>query len=324
MKNFELAEPRTLDQLTAYLAKEKRRVSLMAGGTDLLGEIKEGTVEPDIVVDLRTIPDLVYIKKEKDAVRIGALTIVSDLAENPLIAQDYPVLKQAAGVIGSPQLRNMGTVGGNLCQRPRCWYYRDLDVVCRKKGGSKCFAYKGRNKYHAIIGGGMCYIVYPSDLAPALIALGADVAISSPRGEKTIALADFYALPSVNVHKENVLERDEVLREVRIPLATKDDRSAYTKFIERGSWDFSVVSAAVKVTVSGKTFKDIRIVLGGIAPVPWRLQKAEEALKGRRLSEEAVRVAAREALQDAKPLEENGYKKDLVEVVLARTVMSLV
>ena len=324
MKNFELAEPRTLDQLIAYLAKEKRRVSLMAGGTDLLGEIKEGTVEPDVVVDLRTIPDLAYIKKEKDAVRIGALTTVADLAENPVIAQDYPVLKQAVEVIGSPQLRNMGTVGGNLCQRPRCWYYRDVDVVCRKKGGSKCFAYKGRNKYHAIIGGGMCYIVYPSDLAPALIALEANVAISSPRGEKTIPLADFYALPSVNVHKENVLEPDEVLREVRIPPATKDDRSAYNKFIERGSWDFAVVSAAVKGTVSGKTFKDIRIVLGGIAPIPWRLQKAEEAIKGRRLSEEAVRVVAREALQDAKPLEENGYKKDLVEVVLARTVMSLV
>jgi xanthine dehydrogenase YagS FAD-binding subunit len=324
MKNFELAEPRTLDQLTAYLAKEKRRVSLMAGGTDLLGEIKEGTVEPDVVVDLRTIPDLAYIKKEKDAVRIGALTTVADLAENPVIAQDYPVLKQAAKVIGSPQLRNMGTVGGNLCQRPRCWYYRDVDVVCRKKGGSKCFAYKGRNKYHAIIGGGLCYIVYPSDLAPALIVLDASVVISSPRGEKTIALADFYAPPSVNVHKENVLKPDEVLREIRIPLATKDDRSAYNKLIERGSWDFSIVSAAVKGTVSGKAFKDIRIVLGGIAPVPWRLQKAEAALKGRKLSEEAVRVAAREALQDAKPLEENGYKKDLVEVVLARTVMSLV
>ncbi len=263
-------------------------------------------------------------KRRKTRVRIGALTTVADLAEDPTIAQDYPVLKQAAGVIGSPQLRNMGTVGGNLCQRPRCWYYRDVDVVCRKKGGSKCFAYKGRNKYHAIIGGGMCYIVYPSDLAPALIALDAMVAISSPRGEKTIPLADFYALPSVNVHKENVLEPDEVLREVRIPPATKDDRSAYNKFIERGSWDFAVVSAAVKGTVSGKTFKDIRIVLGGIAPIPWRLQKAEEAIKGKRLSEEAVRVAAREALQDAKPLEENGYKKDLVEVVLARTVMSLV
>ncbi len=324
MKNFELAEPRTLDQLTAYLAKEKRKVSLMAGGTDLLGEIKEGTVGPDVVVDLRTIPDLAYIKKENDAVRIGALTSVADLAEDPTIAHDYPVLKQAAGVIGSPQLRNMGTLGGNLCQRPRCWYYRDVDVVCRKKGGSKCFAYKGRNKYHAILGGGMCYIVYPSDLAPALIALDSKIVISSPRGDKTIALADFYALPSVNVHKENVLEPDEVLREVRIPPANEDDRSAYSKFIERGSWDFAVVSAAVKGTVSGKTFKDIRIVLGGIAPIPWRLQKAEEALKGKKLSEEAVRVAAREALQDAKPLEENGYKRDLVEVILARTVMSLV
>lgn len=324
MKNFELAEPRTLDQLTSYLAKSSGKVFIMAGGTDLLGEIKEGTVEPDVVVDLRTIPDLSFIRKDKDAVRIGALATVADLAESHMIAQDYPVLSQAANVIGSPQLRTMGTVGGNLCQRPRCWYYRNVDVVCRKKGGDRCFAFSGRNKYHAIIGGGMCYIVYPSDLAPALIALGAEVTLSSPRGEKTIPLSDFYALPSVNVHKENVLERDEVVREIKVPLAKKDDRSAYDKFIERGSWDFAVVSAAVKGTVSGKTLKDIRIVLGGVAPIPWRLQKAEEAIKGKRLSEEVVRAATREALQDARPLQENGYKKDLVEVVLARTITSLV
>ncbi len=324
MKKFELAEPQNLEQVTAYLAKGRGGVFLMAGGTDLTGEIKEGTVEPEVVIDLRTIPDLTSIKKDKDGTRIGALTTIAALAADPMIARDYPVLNQAANLIGSPQLRNMGTVGGNLCQRPRCWYYRNVDVVCRKKGGSRCFAFRGRNKYHAIIGGGVCYIVYPSDLAPALISLSAEAITSSPRGGRTLPLADFYALPSVNVRRENVLERDEVIREIKIPPAQKDDRSAYAKFIERGSWDFAVVSAAVKGTVSGKKFKDIRIVLGGVAPIPWRLLKAEQALKEKRLSQEGVRAAAREALQEARPLEENAYKKDLVEVVLGRTVMSLV
>jgi xanthine dehydrogenase YagS FAD-binding subunit len=252
------------------------------------------------------------------------MTTVAELGEDPMVKQDYPVLHQAANSVGSPQLRNMGTVGGNLCQRPRCWYYRDAQVVCRKKGGSKCFAFKGRNRYHAIIGGGICFIVYPSDLAPALIALNAEVTISSPRGEKTIPLSNFYTLPSVNIRKENVLGQDEIIREIKLPLAEKDERSAYAKFIERGSWDFAVVSAAVAGTVSGKTFKDMRIVLGGVAPIPWRLQKAEEALKGKKLTEDLVRLAAREALKEAKPLEENAYKKDLVEVVLARTVLSLI
>jgi len=323
MKKFELAEPQTIDQLTAYLAQEKRQVMIMAGGTDLLGELKEELAEPDVVVDLRTIPNLAYIKKDEGAVRIGAMTTVAELGEDPMVKQDYPVLHQAANSVGSPQLRNMGTVGGNLCQRPRCWYYRDAQVVCRKKGGSKCFAFKGRNRYHAIFGGGMCYIVYPSDLAPALATLNAELIINSPRGEKTVPLSDFYAPPSVNVHKENILGRDEIVLEIKIPLAKKDERSAYTKFIERGSWDFAVVSAAVAGTVSGKTFRDMRIVLGGVAPIPWRLQKVEEALKGKNLTEDLVKLAAREALKEAKPLEENAYKKDLIEVVLARTVMSL-
>jgi xanthine dehydrogenase YagS FAD-binding subunit len=323
MKKFELAEPQTIGQLTAYLAKESRKVMIMAGGTDLLGELKEEIAEPDVVVDLKTIPDLAYIKKDGDAVLIGAMTTVAELGEDPMVKRDYPVLHQAANSVGSPQLRNMGTVGGNLCQRPRCWYYRDSLVVCRKKGGSKCFAVKGRNRYHAIIGGGICFIVYPSDLAPALIALNAEVTISSPRGEKTIPLSDFYALPSVNIRKENVLGQDEIVHEIKLPLAKKDERSAYAKFIERGSWDFAVVSAAVAGTVSGKTFKDMRIVLGGVAPIPWRLQKAEEALKGKKLTEDLVRLAAREALKEAKPLEENAYKMDLVEVILARTILSL-
>jgi xanthine dehydrogenase YagS FAD-binding subunit len=323
MINFKIAEPQTIDQVTSLTTDRKDKYKLMAGGTDLLSEIKDEIIEPEVLVDLKSIPDLSYIKKEKDGVRIGSLTSLTRLAEDSLIKNEYPALHQAANYVASPQLRNMGTTGGNLCQRPRCWYYRDPQVKCLKKGGSRCFAFRGKNKYHAILGGGPCYIVYPSDLAPALISLDAEISISSHQGDKTIPLENFYILPKINVWKENILEPNDVLQEIRIPLAKKGEKSTYCKFIERGAWDFAVVSAAVKGTVSAGIFEDIKIVLGGVAPIPWRLTKAENIIKGKKVTEDLVREAAREALKEAKPLEENGYKKELVEVVLYRAALSL-
>jgi xanthine dehydrogenase YagS FAD-binding subunit len=323
MTNFKIAEPQTIDQVTSLTIKRKDAYYLMAGGTDLLAEIKDEIIEPEVVVDLKSIPDLSYIKKEKNRVRIGALTSLTRLAEDTLIKNEYPALHEAANSIASPQLRNMGTAGGNLCQRPRCWYYRDPQVKCLKKGGSRCFAFRGKNKYHAILGGAPCYIVYPSDLAPALISLDAEISISSPQGDKTIPLESFYILPKIDVRKENILEANEVLREIIIPPIKKGEKSTYSKFIERGAWDFAVVSAAVKGTVSGGVFKDIKIALGGVAPIPWRLTRAENIIKGKKVTKDLVREAAREALKEAKPLEENGYKKELVEVVLYRAVLSL-
>jgi xanthine dehydrogenase YagS FAD-binding subunit len=275
------------------------------------------------VVDLKSIPDLSYIKKEKNGVLIGALTSLTRLAEDPLIKNEYPALHEAANSVATPQLRNMGTAGGNLCQRPRCWYYRDPQLKCRKKGGSRCFAVRGKNKYHAILGGGLCYIAHPSDLAPALIALDAEISINSPKRNTTIPLANFYILPNINVRKENILESNEVLREIKIPLIKKEEKSTYSKFIERGTWDFALVSAAVKGTVSEGIFRDITIVLGGVAPIPWRLKKAENLIKGKKVTEQLVRDATREALKEAKPLEENGYKKELAEIILYRAVLSL-
>lgn len=324
MKNFKIAQPQTIAQITSIAPEKSDNYYLMAGGTDLLGEIKDEIIEPEVVIDLNTIPNLSYIKKEEDGVCIGALTSVAELSENSLIKNEYPGLHEAANSVATPQLRNMGTVGGNLCQRPRCWYYRDRQVKCRKKGGSKCFAFRGRNKYHAIFGGGICYIVHPSDLAPALISLDAEVSIRSSKGNKTIPLEDFYTLPKVNVKKENILEPNEVLWEIKIPLAKKGEKSTYYKLKERGTWDFAVVSAAVKGKTSGGFFKDIKIVLGGVAPVPWRLKRAEDMIKGKKVTENLLRQAAREALKDAKPLEENGYKKELVEIVLYRTALSII
>ena len=324
MKNFNWAEPQTVEEAIALLAKEDGKTMLMAGGTDLISEIKEGVAGPETVVDLKAIQGLAYLTKEKDAVRIGAMTTVAELAADPAVKLDYPGLHQAAVSLATPQLRHVGTVGGNLCQRPRCWYYRDVQVVCRKKGGSQCYALRGRNKYHAIIGGGICYIVHPSDLAPALVALDAQAVIASPRGDRTIPLAEFFALPAKSVRRENVLGPDELLREIRLPPLKKGEKSAYVKLRERGTWDFALVSAAVKGAVAGKSLREVRIVLGGVAPVPWRLEKTEASVNGKPLSEGLIREAVRNALQEAKPLEENGYKMQLVEAAVSRALLSLV
>jgi xanthine dehydrogenase YagS FAD-binding subunit len=323
MKQFKIAEPQTIGHVTS-LSPEEKNYRLMAGGTDLLGEIKDGIIEPEIVIDLKTLPGLSYIKREKDGIRIGSLTSLSELAEDAMIKNEYPALHEAALSVSTPQLQNMGTIGGNLCQRPRCWYYRDAQVKCRKKGGSRCFAYSGKNKYHAILGSRTCYFVHPSDLAPALISLDAEVIIATSKKDKAVSLTNFFTLPSVNVRKENILAAHEIVKEIRLPLNKKGVKSTYIKLKERGAWDFALVSAAVKGTASGGAFKDIKIVLGGVAPVPWRLKTAENLIKGKKVTDDLVRQATREALKEARSLKENGYKKDLVETVLSRAVSSLV
>jgi len=297
----------------------------MAGGTDILDEIKNKIIAPEVVVDLKSVPGLSTIKTDKKHVAIGAMTNVADLAENPIIREKFPGLVEAALSLATPQLRNVGTVGGNLCQRPRCWYYRDPDTICRKKGGSRCYAFRGKNRYHAIFGGGLCYIVHPSDLAPALISLEAEVMINGPTGKKDILkLDDFFSLPQNNVRRENILEPHQVLSEIRIPLPKNGAKSAYFKFKERGTWDFAVVSAAVNGIVSNGVFRDFKIVLGGVAPIPWRLKKAEDFIRGKQLSEDVIRQGARKALADARPLTENAYKMDLVEAVLHAVISSTV
>lgn len=321
MNNFKLAQPQNIEQAASLLADKK--VFLMAGGTDLLDEIKNEVIHPDVVVDLKSIPDLAYIQRTDGTVRIGAMTHVSELAGNQMIKTSYPVLHEAALSLATPQLRNVGTVGGNLCQRPRCWYYRDPQVECRKKGGSRCYASRGRNRYHAILGGGICHIVYPSDLAPALISLDAEATIATANGSRTVPLEEFYTLPRVDVQKENILKANEILKEVKIPPPKNEQKSTYVKLKERGTWDFALVSAAVCGIVSGKTFKEIKIVLGGVAPIPWRLEKAENLLKGNPVTDDVVKQAAKEALSDARPLNENVYKQDLAAIAVSKAVLSL-
>jgi xanthine dehydrogenase YagS FAD-binding subunit len=324
MREFRIAQPKTVEELAALLAETKETTVLMAGGTDLIDELKSGVAAPDIVVDIQGVAGLAGIAREKDGLRIGPLTTVVALAEDAAVARDYPILREAALSLATPQLRNSGTVGGNLCQRPRCWYYRDPGAVCNKKGGARCFAFQGRNKYHAIFGGSGCYIVYPSDLAPALISLGTRVTVGSAKGDKVMPLEDFYKPPSVDVTRENVLGRDEFLKDIRVPAPKPGHKGTYVKLKERGTWDFAVASAAVAGIVKGGVFSEISIVMGGLAPVPWRMKKAEDVLRGKPVTEALVGLAAGEALKDASPLAENAYKKDLAAAAIKRAVLALV
>ena len=323
MREFKIAEPASADAAAALLNETTEKAALIAGGTDLLDGLKSGVSEATLVVDLRTVPGLAGIVAGKGGLRIGAMTRIVDLAGDKAVERDHPGLKQAALSLATPQLRNVGTVGGNLCQRPRCWYFRDPEVLCRKKGGFNCFAYQGRNKYHGIFGGSGCYIVYPSDLAPMLIALGATATIATPKGDRTIPLGSFYAGPDVDVTRENVLAKGEFLKSVWVPAPAAGQKSAYVKLEERGTWDFALVSAAVAGVVRGGVLADISVVMGGVAPVPWRLKPAEDALKGKPATEAVIREAAAAALKDASPLKENGYKTDLVTAALKEAVLAV-
>ena len=324
MKNFKLAQPGTVDELAAILAEGPESMAVMSGGTDLLDLLKKGIATPEIVVDMQGIAGLSGISREKDGLRIGPMTRVVDLAGHPDAVRDHPGLVEAALSLASPQLRNVGTVGGNLCQRPRCWYFRDPEVVCLKKGGDKCFAFQGRNQYHAIFGGDPCFIVYPSDLAPALISLGARVTIGRAGGDRVVPLEQFYRPPSVDVRKENVLVRGEFLKNVSVPSPKPGQKSAYVKLTERATWDFALASAAVTGVVAGKVFSEISIVMGGVGTVPWRMSAVESMLRGRPVTDALLDRAGREVAKDAAPLAENEYKVALTAAAIRKAVSLLV
>ena len=254
--------------------------------------------------------------------RIGALTTLSEIADNRQVASSYPVLSQAAAAAASPQLRNQGSVGGNLCQRPRCWYFRG-DFQCLRKGGKTCFAVSGENEFHCIFGGGPCYIVHPSDTAPALVALDAKVNLAGPKGVRTVPLASFFVLPEVSVVRENVLSPGEVLTEILLDPPRPGARSTYRKVRERGAFDFALAGAAVLVALAGGKVQTARIVLSGVAPAPWRSAAAEKALVGRSLDAAAVTAAAAAAVKDATPLAWNEFKVPLIRGVLEETLLQL-
>jgi xanthine dehydrogenase YagS FAD-binding subunit len=294
-----------------------------AGGTDLLGCLRDGVFTADKVVSIGGLGDLRGVAATADGgLRLGALTTVAEVAADSTIKEKYAALAQAAAVVASPQLRNQGTIGGNLCQRPRCWYFRG-DYACARKGGQLCYAMQGQNQYHAIFGGSACWIVHPSDTAPALVALGARVRTAGPKGGRTIDLEKFFVLPDADVRRENVLEPGEVLTEVILPPADVALKSSYRKVRARGSWDFAMAGIALALAMKGDKVDRARVVLSGVAPIPWRAAGVEKAIVGQRLDAKAVARAADAAVAGAQPLEHNGYKVALVRGVVEEALETI-
>ncbi|HWF89952.1 MAG TPA: xanthine dehydrogenase family protein subunit M [Pyrinomonadaceae bacterium] len=326
MKAFEWTNPTNVNEAVKMLAigapgdiDEAPRP--IAGGQDLLTTMKDYTSRPVRVVNLKNIRGLNQITMNARGLTIGALVTLSELEEHAGVRKSFPGLAEAAHSIATPQIRNLGTVGGNLCQRPRCWYFRLEEVNCLKKGGSECYAAQGENKYNAIIGGGPSYIVHPSDLAPMLLALGASVNVVGTGGRRVIPLDKFFTLPSEgNIRRENVLKNDDIITEIVVPASPIAARSTYLKFKERESLDFALASAAVAVQTNGKTVRDARIVLGGVAPIPWRVPAAEKFVIGKSLTPDVLAQAAKIALADARPLEKNAYKVPLAQTLVRRAL----
>ena len=322
MEKFSYVNATSLEQVTSLLSESGwGEVMLIAGGTDLLAELKEYIETPKTLVNLKTLPGMDSIEVDASGLKIGALATVADIAMHPTIQHHYTVLSQAAGSVATPQIRNVGTLGGNLCQRPRCWYYRDESTNCLKKGGDICYAVDGLSKYHAILGGDPVYIVHPSDLAPALIALGAAVKIVGPEGEKSMSLEEFFTLPAANPFRENVLEPNEIVVEVSVPAPKPNTKSFYLKAREKGAPDFALSSVAGVFEMDGKTCKTASIVLGGVAPAPWRSKEAEAAVTGKMIDASVSQQAGADAVKDAEPLNDNMYKVTLTQNLVSRAAM---
>jgi xanthine dehydrogenase YagS FAD-binding subunit len=327
LRRFAFAEPATVAAASSLLADTSARAMPLAGGVDLLGELKDRIAKPDLLVNLKSIRGLDFIRFDLDGtLRLGALATLASVADHDRIRKEFPAVALAAASVGSPEIRNVGTVGGNLCQRPRCFYYRSSLHTCLKKGGDVCFTTLGNSRYHAILGGGPSFIVHPSDLAPALIACDARVSVAGPAGTTDVLLEKFYVLPGVRLDHETILRPGEIVTEIAVPATTSASagvRSHFLKFREKESFDFALASVAVAIRLDGEICQWARVVLGGVAPVPWRSEAAERAVTGRSIEVPTATRAAKAALKDASPLPHNGYKVPLAKALLKRALLTV-
>ena len=322
MNRFELVRAQSTQQARELLAEKPGSVA-KAGGIDLLDHLKEHLLEPPRLVDLKTIPGLAAIGVDKDGtLRIGALATLAQVAGHRAVRANHPALARACGEAASPQIRNVATIGGNLLQRPRCWYYRLESYKCFKKGGDVCFAVAGENRYHAIFGSGPAFVPHPSNAAVPLVAYGASFVIDGPTGGRVVAAGDFFLLPSPDPTRENVLQPDELLKEIRVPSAA-GWKSSYYEVRERAAFDWPLASTAIAIQSSGGVVREARVVLGQVATIPWRSAAAEQALVGNAVNAASAEAAGRAAVEGAQPMSDNGYKLDLVATLVRRTVASL-
>jgi xanthine dehydrogenase YagS FAD-binding subunit len=325
MKAFTNANPRDLPHALSLIQQAQssgQHASIAGGGSDLLGLIKERIESPDVLVNLKSVKGLDQVATEKSGLKIGGLTTLDSLSRHQTVRRQYTVLAEAAESVATPQIRNVGTLAGNVCQRPWCWYFRN-GFPCYKAGGNQCFSITGENQFHAIFGGGPSFIVHPSDTAPALVALDAKFHIAGPKGNRTLSSADFFVLPRQNAARENSLANDEVLTSIEIPSARAGTRSSYHKVMDREAWTHAVVSAAIVLEMDKDVCRSARIVLGGVAPIPWRVPDAERVLAGQRITPEIAAKAGEIAIAEAKPLAKNAYKIPLTKAVVRRTVLQV-
>jgi xanthine dehydrogenase YagS FAD-binding subunit len=294
----------------------------IAGGQDLLARMKDYIDSPDRLVNVKGL-DATVTATPDGGLRIGSAVKIVDLAEHAQVAKLYPAIGHAAGEVGTPQIRNQGTVGGNINQRPRCWYFRNEEFVCFKKGGSRCFAVGGENQYHAIFGNnGPSHIVHPSSLAVPFVAYGAKFRVLGPKGEREIPAADYFTMPTMaNVLKENVLEVEDLLTHVILP-APGAVKSGHYEVRYKQSHDWPLAFTTVVLTMNGNTIASARVVLGAVAPVPWRSRAAEEALVGKPLNEQTAAMAGEAAVSDAKPMSGNAYKVQIAKTTVKRAIMN--
>jgi xanthine dehydrogenase YagS FAD-binding subunit len=322
VKRFAHIDARTVEEAVSHLARYGDGACAIAGGTDLLGKLKERILPryPEAIVNLKTIPGLDFISEEDGVLRIGALTRLQDIADHPIIQSRYVALSQAAGRTASPNLREMGTLAGNICQDIRCWYYRGADnrFPCLKKGGGRCYAIDGDNRYHSIFGGTVeegCYAVHPSDTAPALIALNASIQTS----KRTLDAEDFFA---VGVCKTTVLESDEIVTEIRVPAPVDGAKSAFQKLAPRKSIDFAIVNCAVRLTSSGGKAAAARVCLNAVHVKPRRAVEAEQSIVGATVNEEAAEAAGAAAVSSARPMTHNAYMVQIARTLVKRAILA--
>ena len=321
MNNFEHADATTIADAISLLASNGSSVPI-AGGTDLLTQIKLGLIKPARLVNLKTIPGLDLITVVNNGLNIGALANLDTIANNSVVRVQYPALIKAIEVTASPQLRNSGTVGGNLAQGPRCWYYRG-QFQCWMKGGERCYARNGENSHHAIFGNGRCNQVHPSDLAPVLIALGAEINIEGIRGRRTIPLSDLFQIPHEGSRQLTILDPGEIITMIHLPTPVSGSRSTYFKAMERKVWSFALASVAVQLVIEDGVIRNPVIVLGGVAPKPWRLPKSEESLRNQPINREVITAAVETAVEGAQPLNANHYKIPLVKGILTEVLSDI-
>ncbi|MBI2955681.1 MAG: xanthine dehydrogenase family protein subunit M [Acidobacteria bacterium] len=322
MRNFEYIDAATTDRAVRLLGRQRDRVRLIAGGTDLLDELKEGLLAPERLINLKANTRLRYVRySAAEGLRLGALATLTQAETDGNVRLHYPLLVAALRTIASPQIRNVATVGGNLCQRPRCWYYRSQPLHCARKGGPFCYAIAGENTYHAILGGHQCFIVHPSDLAPALIALDAKITYLGTKERKTIPLEEFFIGPDKDITRENILEQNEVVEEVHVPPPAPGLRGVYLKVRDRQSWDFATASVAAALEMEGDLCRRARIVLGAVAPKPWPVPAADQVLSGARVTPALAQQAAEAALRGARPMSQNAYKVPLARNLVRRAIL---